>query len=115
MPETTYKQGEIWMVNLNPIRGSEQAGYRPVLILSGNLANDFAPVLVCCPLTTKLKNYKGNLILNPDANNGLKEPSEVMAIHIRSISKERFIEKMGFIPKIQVNHMKQTLQDLLSY
>lgn len=115
MQETQFKQGDIWMVNLNPTRGSEQAGYRPVLILSGNLANDFAPVLVCCPLTTKLKNYKGNLVLEPNPQNGLTETSEVMSIHIRSISKERFIEKIGSVSKTQVNQMKQTINELLNY
>lgn len=110
-----FFQGEIWMVNLNPVVGSEQAGFRPVLILSGNLANEFAPVLVCCPLTTKIKNYKGNLILNPDAQNGLKEVSEVMAIHIRSISKDRFVSQLGQIPKDLVKQMKQTINDLLNY
>ncbi|MCG9879127.1 MAG: type II toxin-antitoxin system PemK/MazF family toxin [Bacteroidia bacterium] len=115
MQEKQFKQGDIWMVNLNPTRGSEQAGYRPVLILSGNLANDFAPVLVCCPLTTKLKNYKGNLVLEPNPQNGLTEKSEVMAIHIRSISKERFIEKIGSVSKTQVNQMKQTINELLNY
>ena len=46
------KQGELWFANLNPTSGSEQAGFRPVIIVSGNLANEYAPVVVCCPLTT---------------------------------------------------------------
>jgi mRNA interferase MazF len=49
------RQGEIWNANLNPTEGSEQAGFRPVVIISGNLANTYAPVVLCCPLTTKLK------------------------------------------------------------
>ena len=50
------KQGEIWFTELNPIKGSEQAGFRPVVIISGNALNDFTQVLICCPLTTKIKN-----------------------------------------------------------
>lgn len=107
------KQGEIWYANLNPTEGSEQSGFRPVLIVSGNLANEYAPVVVCCPITTKLKHYKGNLILSPDEHNGLKAPSEVMAIHIRSLSKSRLKERIGRIPMSQVSMLKETINDLL--
>ncbi len=109
------KQGEIWYTSLNPTEGSEQAGYMPVLVLSGNLANEYAPVVICCPLTTKLKNYQGNPILEPNAQNGLKEKSEVMMIHIRSLTKTRLKEKIGTVPKSTIQQMKQTLDDLLNY
>jgi len=58
-------QGEIWYANLSPTKGSEQAGYRPVLIVSGNLMNKYLPIVICCPLTSKIKNYKGNIIVQP--------------------------------------------------
>ncbi len=109
------KQGEIWYASLNPIEGSEQAGYRPVIILSGNLANEYAPMVICCPLTTKLKNYQGNPILEPNEQNGLKEKSEVMMIQVRSISKGRLKEKIGSVPKTTIQKMRQTLDDLLNY
>ena len=51
------KQGEIWLTNLNPTEGSEQSGFRPVIIVSGDALNDNAQVVWCCPLTTKLKKY----------------------------------------------------------
>ena len=53
------KQREIWMADLNPTKGSEQAGIRPVVILSGNALNDHMPVVIVAPLSTKIKNYKG--------------------------------------------------------
>ena len=42
------KQGEIWNVALNPVQGSEQAGFRLVVIISGNLLNELAPVVLVC-------------------------------------------------------------------
>lgn len=109
------KQGEIWNANLNPTEGSEQAGFRPVLILSGNLMNTYSPVVICCPLTTKIKNYKGDLILDPTTQNGLIKKSEVLAIHIRSLSKSRLIERLGFVNKDQLSQMHQTMEDLFRY
>jgi mRNA interferase MazF len=49
------RQGEIWYANLNPSKGSEQAGFRPVVIVSGNLLNEHLPVVIVMPLTTKIK------------------------------------------------------------
>jgi mRNA interferase MazF len=109
------KQGEIWYANLNPTEGSEQAGFRPVLIVSGNLANTYAPVVVCCPLTTKLKYYKGNPILLPNKRNGIAKPSEVMIIHIRSLAKSRLKELVGKITAAELLLAKQTIQELLHF
>lgn len=109
------KQGEIWFANLNPTEGSEQAGLRPVLIVSGNIANEFAPVVICCPLTTKIKNYKGDLILEPNKQNGLKKESEVMTIHIRSLAKSRLKERIGTIDKTAIAALKQSIQEVLTF
>jgi mRNA interferase MazF len=79
------KQGEIWYADLNPVEGSEQAGLSPVVILSGNLLNTYAPVLICCPLTTNLKNYKGNVVIQPDNMNRLSLPSEILTFHVNII------------------------------
>ena len=109
------KQGEIWHATLDPIEGSKQLGFRPVLIVSGNLVNEHAPVVICCPLTTKLKYYKGDLIIEPDAQNGLKKQSEVMVIHIRSLSKTRLKQRIGKIPIASVSAIKNTINDLLNF
>jgi mRNA interferase MazF len=109
------KQAEIWNVNLNPVKGSEQAGFRPVVILSGNLANEFLRTVIVCPLTTKIKGYKGNPVLEPDIKNGLKEKSEILVFHIRSISKDRFVNKLGEVTPECMEQMKKTLGDILKY
>lgn len=109
------KQGEIWYASLDPTEGSEQAGFRPVLIVSGNLANEFAPVVLCCPITTKIKNYKGNPILDPNKQNGLKQKSEVMVIHLRSLSKNRLKQQIGTVDVKEIKQIKLTINDLLNY
>lgn len=103
------KQGEIWYVDLNPVKGSEQAGFRPVVIVSGNLMNTYLKVVICCPLTTKVKAYKGNVVLTPSLGNGLKETSEILNFHVRSISKDRLIQKAG---QISIKELEETLKGL---
>jgi len=109
------KQGEIWYVNLNPTKGSEQAGFRPVVIISGNLLNAYLNVVICCPLTTKVKNYKGNVVLQPSKLNNLNEVSEILTFHIRSISKERLTKKIGYISKEEFQQLRIGLDDILNY
>ena len=109
------KQGEIWYADLNPVKGGEQKGYRPVAIISGNMLNTYLPLVIVCPLTSKIKNYKGNPVLKAGKQNGLKQTSEVMIFHIRSISKERLIKKIGTISASQLAEMKQGLEDVLRY
>jgi mRNA interferase MazF len=106
------KQGEIWYADLNPSKGSEQAGFRPVVIISGNLLNKHLKVVISVPLTTKIKNYQGNPILIPDTTNKLREISEMMVFHIRSISKERFVEKIGKISYKELQMALATLRDI---
>lgn len=109
------KQGEIWNLSLDPIQGREQAGFRPAVILSGNLMNAYLDVVIVCPLTSKVKGYKGNLVLNPNKVNGLKAKSEVLTFHIRSVSKLRLKERVGVIDSEQLESIKSGLNDLLRY
>lgn len=109
------KQGEIWYVDLNPVKGSEQAGLRPVVIVSGNLANTYLQTVICCPITTKVKGYKGNVVLQPNKTNGLRVESEVLTLHIRSISKQRLLRKTGSISSEQLQAIKKGFDDIWRY
>ena len=109
------KQGEIWDADLNPTRGSEQAGFRPVVVISGNLLNRHLPLVIIMPLTTRIKNYKGNPILIPNEANGLKNTSEVLVFHIRSISRDRLVRKLGEMQQAELEQAIKTLNDILKY
>ncbi len=109
------KQGEIWDMYFDPTEGSEQSGRRPAVIISGNLLNQYLKVVIVCPLSASIKNYKGNVVLKPDAVNGLMKESEVMIFHVHSVSKDRLKKKIGSIDKLQLKEIKQGLDDILRY
>lgn len=109
------KQGEIWDIYLDPVSGSEQGGRRPCVIISGDLLNQHLRVVIVCPLTSKIKRFKGNLILHPSSENGLEKESEVLTFHIRSVSKKRLDRRIGKIRIEQVEFIKGTLEDILRY
>lgn len=107
------KQGEIWMVYFDPIKGSEQAGNRPAVIISGNLMNSNSDLIIVCPLTSSIKSYKGNPVLEPNKINGLELKSEVLVFQIRTLSKLRFKKKIGVVPDEIILETKKTLYDIL--
>jgi mRNA interferase MazF len=109
------KQREIWEVFFDPVLGSEQSSRRPAIIISGDMVNRHTNTIIVCPLTSSLKHYQGNLILHPSVSNGLKKTSEVMTIHIRSISKERFKKKIGYISKNEFSVIIESLTKIIKY
>jgi len=108
-------QGELWTADLNPVRGSEQAGFRPVLVVSGNLMNAHLNVVWVCPLTPKLLGYAGNPQLQPSVENGLSVPSEVLVVHLRSLDRSRLVERLGSVDLKVVDMVHQTVAKVLTY
>lgn len=107
------RQKDIWYADLNPIKGSEQAGTRPVVVLSGDLLNEHMNVVWVAPLTIKVMGYKGNPLLNPNGINRLTEKSEVLVFHLRSISKSRLLRKVGVITDAEYELARKTVDDIM--
>jgi mRNA interferase MazF len=56
--------GDIVWLNFTPQSGHEQAGHRPALVLSPAAYNDKTSLMVCCPLTTQIKNYPFEVVVS---------------------------------------------------
>lgn len=109
------KQREIWFADLNPVKGSEQRGIRPVVIVSGNAMNDNLGICIVCPLSSKIKNYAGCVVIEQQAVPELDNDSEIITFQIRTLAKERFIRKIGQINKEELNRIKHGLNEILTY
>ncbi|MBO9194632.1 type II toxin-antitoxin system PemK/MazF family toxin [Rhizobium sp. 16-449-1b] len=92
MSDASPFAGALYMANLDPILGSEQAGIRPVIILSVDMMNLRSRRVIVCPITSNMQPWMTKIAL-PD---GLKTRGMVLADQIRSIDKAarllRFIE-----------------------
>jgi mRNA interferase MazF len=108
-------QGEIWYADLEPVKGSEQAGRRPVVIISGPSMNTALQIIIVCPLTSVIKNIKGCVIIEKNSINNLKKDSEVLVLQIRTISKHRLIKKLGSITNSQLELIKEGVNLYLNY
>jgi len=89
------KRGEVWLIDLNPVRGHEQAGKRPALVISVDLFNSGpAGFVVVLPITTKDKKIPLHVRLEPPEG-GLNEISFVKCEDVRSVSTERLTVCLG--------------------
>lgn len=92
-------QWEIFRTNLNSTKRSEQAGTRPVLVVSAEAANKTLPIVTIVSLTSAKPGRKVYSIeaYLPSEITGLSKDSIAMGHQIRAISKDRLIEKCSFI------------------
>ena len=106
-------RGEIWMVNLDPTQGREQAGSRPAMIVSVDQFNHGSSELVIvCPVTSKDKRIPTHIkIVPPEAN--LNIISFIKCEDVRSISKQRLIKFLGETSKETLKEVEDRLAILL--
>src|SRR4051812_35792064 len=86
------QRGEIYFVDLDPVQGREQAGKRPVLVLSAEAINRL-PLVVAVVVGTKGANVSRDYNTNvrvPSVESGLPEETVFMCFQLRSLDKARF-------------------------
>ena len=94
----TIKRGEIWLADLNPIRGSEQAGTRPVLILQNNSINRFTRTFLAVPFTSNLRRAAlPTCVLINKGEGGLATDSVALCHQLRVLDKSRLKHQVGSI------------------
>ena len=90
-------RGEIWMTDLDPTRGREQAGTRPALVISADAFNAGpAGLVVVLPLTTKPKGVRSHVPVNPPEG-GVRKPSYIKCEDVRSVAVERLTRRLGTV------------------
>ena len=111
MPEPS--RGEVWLVNLNPSRGHEQAGVRPGLVVSVDPFNHGpAGLVVLLPLTRIAKGIPFHVELNPPEG-GVKVKSFIKCDDIRSVAKERLSRRWGMVSGTTLTAIEDRLRILL--
>lgn len=108
-------QGEIWLTDLEPVKGSEQGKVRPVVIISGDTLNTNLPIVIACPLSSVLKKIETCVVIKKSPENGLSSDSEIISFQIRTLSKQRLIKKLGKITKFQLDQVIAGINDVLKY
>jgi mRNA interferase MazF len=103
------KRGDIYYSDLNPIIGSEQGDFRPVLIVQNNMGNKYSPTLIIAPITGKLgKTSLPTHVIIPKSC-GLERDSLVLTEQIRAIDRSRLGDYIGFVGKSVMSEVDRAL------
>jgi mRNA interferase MazF len=106
-------RGEIWLVDLNPVRGHEQAGTRPCAVVSTHGFNSGpAGLLVVLPLTTTERGIPLHVAIQPPEG-GVRRRSFIKCEDIRSIARDRLIERWGALSRPTMAEVADRLRVLL--
>lgn len=93
------QRGDIIYVDFNPVRGHEQKGKRPAMVISNDIFNKNTKMIITCPITSNDKYFPTHYKLEDTQ----KIHGSVLCEHIRSIDYE--IRKVKFIEKASDNDL----------
>jgi mRNA interferase MazF len=93
------------------VEGSEQAGERPALVLSPDVINEHCPVILIASLTSQKTGrvYPYEVLIEP-AEGGLRYPSKVLLMHLRSIDKRRLTGRYGMVSDATLRRVEEALK-----
>ena len=105
------KRGEIWLADLNPTRGSEQAGTRPVLIFQNNLINRYTKTILAIALTTNLRRASLPSCLQiSKGEGGLASDSVELCHQLRVLDKTRLTRKLGTVSPTTISAIESCVK-----
>lgn len=98
------KRGEILLVDFEPVKGSEQGGIRPCLVIQNDVSNKFSPVTIVAAITSKVpeKEYPTNVFISRQDSH-IDRDSTIMLNQIRTIDKSRIIKKISSLDFYTMN------------
>ncbi len=111
---TAPRRGEVWLVDLDPVVGHEQAGHRPALVLSVDAFNAGpAGLVTVLPMTSTRRAHLPSRIevLPPDG--GLRVPSYVIGEQLRTVSRRRLSRPIGSVSPVTLASVSDVVRILL--
>ncbi len=106
-------RGEIRWADLNPTRGQEQAGLRPVLILSHDVFNERSGTVIAAALTSQPQRASFPLTLELKTGN-LPKRSWVKISQIRTLSTERIGKLIGRVSQEELTQVIEGLNEIIA-
>ncbi len=105
------KRGDVFFADLSPVVGSEQGGVRPVLIIQNDIGNRFSPTVIIAAITAQIQKAKLPTHVEIDAElHGFDRDSVVLLEQIRTIDKQRLIDKITHLDGEMMSKVDESLQ-----
>ena len=114
MKDEKIYRGDIYLANLNPYKGSEQGGKRPVIIIQNDVGNHYSPTVIVTAVTSRFFKKRALPTHVPLDNAELEKNSLALLEQIRTIDKSRLIRKIGRVPEEKMKEINQAIHVSLS-
>lgn len=101
---TTFRRGDVLLVDFGEAFGSEQGGIRPAIVIQNDIGNIYAPTIIVCAITSRIKKEEPTHAALLHHDSGLVKDSIVLCEQIKTIDKRRVIKKYGHI-----SHMSESM------
>lgn len=105
-------RGDLYWADLEPVRGREQAGRRPVLVLSREIFNERSGTIIAMAVTSRPQRA-GFPLTFPAPEGVLRKPSWIKISQIRTLSTERLGKKLGRMPEADLDRIIEGLLDII--
>lgn len=105
-------RGDIHWADLNPVSGKEQAGLRPVVVVSQNVFNERSGTVIAVAITSQPQRAGFPLTLELDPND-LPKRSWVKISQIRTLSTERIGKRIGAVPQEELDQIIEGLNEII--
>ena len=89
------QRGEIYLVNLDPVVGSEVGKTRPALVLQNEMANRTSPTVTVVPISSSVSRIYPFQVRLLASETGLDRDSKALCEQIRSIARQRLLHRLG--------------------
>ena len=113
LPVTDLRRGELIWAELDPVRGREQAGRRPVLVIAGELFLEKADTLVIVVPATAVDRGWPNHVQLQGPNVGVTQPTFAMTEQLRTITRDRIGRRIGVVDLVTIREVDSWLRDFL--
>lgn len=106
--------GDVIELDLGPTTGSEAGMRRPAVVVTAEQILHGGPnVVQVVPLTRTVRNSKSEIVIDPDAYNGLSAVSAAQCQHIRAVASTRVVERLGNVGPAALRQIRVTLGIIL--
>jgi mRNA interferase MazF len=88
-------RGDVFLINLDPVKGSEEGKTRPCVVIQNNIGNKFSKITIVASITSNIDNNYPFIVKIKKGDANLPKDSAILLNQINTISEERIIKKIG--------------------
>lgn len=116
MQNQEIKRGDVFYADLSPVVGSEQGGFRPVLVVQNDVGNKYSPTIIVAAITSQLTKAKLPTHIELDKSSyNLPKDSVILLEQLRTIDKRRLQEKITSLNGFKMKQVEKAMLISLGY